>query len=69
MTMLRLDRAQRKALGDTLRQLANLVAGALVLGPFVGQRPASVTIAAAGIAIWIVFVVFGLWLAGERADV
>ena len=67
-TMLRLDKTQRRALSETLRQLANLVAGALVLGQFVGQRPFSFILLMAGVAVWVVFVSVGLWFAAEHID-
>jgi hypothetical protein len=38
MTMLRLTARHREVLTETLRELANLVAGAMVLGQFVGQQ-------------------------------
>jgi hypothetical protein len=66
--MLRLDKTQRKALGETLRQLANLVAGALVLGQFVGQRPFSSIQLMAGLVVWFVLVLVGLWFAAESAN-
>ena len=66
--MLRLDNTQRKALSETLRQLANLVAGALVLGQFVGQRQFSAFQLMAGLVVWFVLVLVGLWFAAESAN-
>ena len=65
MTMLRLDRRQREALGYTLRELANFVAAALVLGQIVGDRPRSWLILA-GIAAWSVLVAWALFLERGR---
>jgi hypothetical protein len=63
--MIRLDRRQRDALSDTVRELANFVAGALVLGQIVAERPRSWLIGA-GIATWITLVGLALVLEGER---
>jgi hypothetical protein len=68
LTMLRLDKTQRRAVSDTVRQLANLVAGALVLGQFVGQRPSSFILLMASVAVWFVLVCVGLWFAAEKPD-
>jgi hypothetical protein len=64
-TMIRLDRRQRDALSDTVRELANFVAAALVLGQIVAERPRSWLIVT-GIAAWITLVGLGLLLEGER---
>jgi hypothetical protein len=58
-TMLRLDRTQQTALGDTLRELANLVVGALAIGQFVGQQPPSIWMACVGIFAWFLLVAWG----------
>ena len=63
--MLRLDRRQRDALGQTIRELANLIAAALVVGQIVTDQRRSWVILA-GIAIWLGFVALALLLAGER---
>jgi hypothetical protein len=54
--MLRLNRAQRTLLADTLRQAANIVFGGVVIGQLIGAEPASVSLAAEGIATWWVLV-------------
>ena len=64
--MLRLKTRQRTVLVETLRELANLSAGALVLGQFVGQQPLSTGIVAGGIALWIVLVGWAMLLSGEE---
>ncbi len=66
-TMLRFNRRQRTALGETLRQVGNLAAAALVLGQFVGDRSLSWRVLFAGTVAWMVFVAAGLFfLAGEE---
>jgi hypothetical protein len=60
--MLRLKSKQRVALSETLRELANLVAGALVLSQVVGQESPSSRLVFAGVAAWVVLVAFGLRL-------
>ena len=64
--MLRLPPEQRKALGETLRQLANLVATAFVLGQFVGSRAVSWPLFAVGAGAWLLLVWIGLMLHGKR---
>jgi hypothetical protein len=64
--MVRLEPGQRAALSDTVRDLANLAAAALVLGQFVGERPFSLPLMLMGTAAWIVLVVFGLILERSR---
>jgi hypothetical protein len=54
--MLRLNASQRSLLADKLGDVANLAAGALVLGQFVGGVPSSVPLAGAGIAAWLVLI-------------
>jgi len=51
--MLRLKPQRRAALGETLRELANLAAGALVLGQFVGEQRLSTGSILAGILLWL----------------
>ena len=65
MTMLRLNARQRAVLVETLRELANLAAGALVLGQFVGQQPLSLGTVLDGIALWVVLVGWAVLLSGE----
>ena len=65
-TMIRLDRRQRNALGQTVRELANFAAAALILGQVVTEQPRS-SLILAGIAIWVAFVGIALLLEGERS--
>ncbi len=67
-TMLRLDQTRRPTLGETLRELANLVVGALALGQFVGREPPSIWMAVIGIFAWFLLVAWGLVLTGDRTD-
>lgn len=68
-TMIRLKSEQRRALSETLRELANLVAGASVLAQLVGQAPPSLKAIGYGIAFWFALVGLSLWLAGGNTDV
>jgi hypothetical protein len=63
--MLRLKTRQRGVLVETLRELANLSAGALVLGQFVGQQPLSVWAVLGGVGLWFVLVAWAVVLTGE----
>ena len=65
--MLRLNSRQRAAFGETLRELANLAAAALVVGRFAGQQPLSWGTLLMGAAVWAVLLVSGLkLLAGDE---
>jgi hypothetical protein len=63
--MLRFSARQLVALGETLRDLANLAAAALVFGQFVGEGFLSLGLAVAGTAFWLVVVWLGLLMEGE----
>jgi len=63
--MVRLRARQRAALGDTLRELANFAAAALVFGQFVGQQQLSLGVLASGTALWLVLVSYALVLEGD----
>jgi hypothetical protein len=64
--MVRLNRKQRTAMSDTLRQFANIVAAAFVVGQFVAARPLSWSLFFAGAVVWVVLAGGGvLLLAGE----
>jgi hypothetical protein len=66
--MIRLDQRRRTALSETLRELANLVAGALALGQLVGEHPPSIWLILTGIFGWLFLILWGLLLVGDRAD-
>ena len=63
--MLHFGRAQRTLLAETLRDIANLAAGAMVFGQFLADTRFSVAVALGGISLWIVFVVCAILLARE----
>ena len=58
--------AQRTLLAETLRDIANIAAGAMVFGQFIGSQTFSVRIAAFGMGVWVALVAFAMVLAGER---
>jgi hypothetical protein len=62
--MLRWKRSQRAVLVTVLPALANLGAGALILGQALGQRPFSWMMFAVGVVQWIVLVSGAVIIAG-----
>jgi DNA-binding transcriptional regulator/RsmH inhibitor MraZ len=64
--MLRLTRAQRVLLAETLRDLANLAAGAMVFGQFIGSETFSRWTMVGGAATWIAFVRLAVSLVKEK---
>ncbi|HEX2458611.1 MAG TPA: hypothetical protein VHJ58_00560 [Vicinamibacterales bacterium] len=50
--MVRLNRQQRMLLAETLRDIANIAAGAMVFGQFIGSQTLSYSIAAFGMGVW-----------------
>ena len=65
MTMLRLTRSQRMMLADKVLDVANVAAGALVVGQLLGDQ-FSIALAIAGIGAWIVLAICALAVAGRR---
>ena len=63
--MIRFSARQRVALGQTLRELANLAAAALVFGQFVARGFLSWPVIIAGTVFWFVVVWLGLRMDGE----
>ena len=57
---------QRALLAETLRDIANIAAGAMVFGQFLGERAFSPWIALVGVAMWNCLVVFALSVTGRR---
>jgi hypothetical protein len=53
-------------LSETLRELANLVAGAMVLGQFVGDARSSAWPVLAGVVLWFFFVGVAVVLKGDN---
>ena len=64
--MVRLTPRRRAALSETIRELANLVAAAWVVGEAIGERGVSWSFLGGGILLWIGFVSFALFLEGDR---
>jgi len=62
--MVRLNREQRMLLVETLRDIANIAAGAMVFGQFIGSQTLSYSIAAFGMGVWVALVTFAMVLAG-----
>lgn len=67
--MLVLNDAQRALLADKVPDAANLAAGAMVFGQFLGDRPFSLTVALWGIGVWIALIAWGVVLAVEQEEV
>ena len=63
--MLRFGLRRRTVLVETLRELANLVVGALVIGRIVGAEGRSIALMLSGISAWFLLVGVALLLAGE----
>ena len=62
--MVVLNRRQRAVLTDKLPDGANLAAGALVFGQFLGDRPFSVRLASIGVGLWVILIAVSVILAG-----
>ena len=61
-------RPRRRAVpSETFRELANLTAGAMVLGQFVGERPRSMSVLFSGAAMWLTLVGLALFYAGDKS--
>jgi len=65
--MVRLKPKQRVALGDMLRQLANIAAASFVVGQFVATRPVSWRLLLVGMAAWFLLAGVVLLLAGDES--
>lgn len=65
--MLRFNSRRRAALGQTLRDLANYAAAALVFGQVVGPQLFSWRVLLAGGALWLVLVSYALLLEGDES--
>lgn len=64
--MLVLNREQRNLLAETLRDIANIAAGAMVFGQFLADHTFSFWIAVGGVIVWIGLVMCAIALAGQR---
>jgi hypothetical protein len=65
MVRWRLGTRRRAALGDKLLDLANYAAAAMVFSQFIGPQPFSWTVVVGGVAAWLVFAAWAVWLIGE----
>jgi hypothetical protein len=63
--MLRLKPEQRTLLAETLRDIANIAAGAMVFGQFIGSQAFSFKVAVFGIGVWMVLVAWAMRFAAE----
>ena len=64
--MVILSTRQRAVLIGKLPDIANVAAGALVFGQFLGDRPYSPALAVYGVGIWSALIGFALLLAMEN---
>jgi len=64
--MLELSLNQRKLLAETLRDIANFAAAALIFGQLVSERTFSIWLALLGIALWGCFVASAVALIGRK---
>jgi len=64
--MLALTHEQRVLLAETVRDIANVAADAMVFGHFVGDRVFSWWTAVGGIILWMVFVSWAMALRRGR---
>ena len=65
--MVVLSSRQRAVLVEKLPDIANVAAGALVFGQFLGDRPYSLALALYGVGIWSALMGFVLLLAMENS--
>lgn len=64
--MLELSLNQRRLLAETLRDIANFAAAALIFGQLVGEQPFSIWLMLLGMAVWVCLVVLAVTLAGRK---
>ena len=63
LTIVVFSAEQRKLLAETLRDLANIAAGAMVFGQFVSTGTFSVSLAVVGGGLWIAIVGYAVTIA------
>ena len=61
--MVGFDRSQRRLLAETVRDIANIAAGALVFGQLVAGGTFSLRLAILGGSVWIAFVGYAVFMA------
>ena len=64
-TLLVLGREQRVLLAETVRDIANIAAGAMVFGQFLAIETFSLWIAVGGMAVWVALVGWAIGLTRE----
>jgi hypothetical protein len=64
-TMLRLSTEQRRLVADKVFDGANVAAGALVFGQFLGSGAFSAAMAVAGATLWVAAAVCAIWVTRE----
>ena len=64
--MVELRPRQRVLFAETLRDVANIAAGAMVFGQFLGEHPFSPAIALLGVVVWAALVIFAMSLIGRK---
>ena len=64
--MLELTNRQREMLVDKLPDAANVAAGALFFGQFLGERSFSLSLAALGVGLWVFLTFCSFALAGGK---
>ena len=64
--MVGLKRTQRMLLAETLRDIANLAAGAMVFGQFLADAMFSTRVALGGGAVWVVLVLTAVLFVSEE---
>ena len=63
----RFSKDVRAFVAEGLRDVANLAVGGMVFGQFLGERPFSVLVASAGVAIWMVLMSYAVFLRARKA--
>jgi hypothetical protein len=67
--MVRLGTKRRGVLAETLRELANLIVGAFVVGQYVAPQPPSIALLVSGLAAWLALVIMSLIVTPEDTNV
>ena len=66
--MLRLKHGQRELLAETFKDIANVAAGAMIFGQFIGEGSFSFPVAVIGGSIWLAFVATAVRLSGWTTE-
>ena len=65
-TMLRLKRQQRAVLADKMPEMANIVAGAIVIGFLIGEPRVSWPVFTAGVAFWVAALLLAIMIVEDK---